>query len=75
MAIKFNPLSKTHKSVIGGVKENTNLKIFVETDHEKAYFCIYQDEKPVTTYEMQRQEKGYFVNLKLKKGLYFYPEN
>ena len=72
MSVKYNPLTKTHKSVIGAISESQTLTLFVETDEKNAILCVYQDEKPVTAYQMEKVEKGFNIKLKLKKGLYFY---
>lgn len=72
MSVEYNPLTKTHKSIVGAISESQTLTLFIETDENDAVLCVYQDEKPVITYQMEKVEKGFSVKLKLKKGLYFY---
>ncbi len=70
MHFVFNPLLKKFKSIVGGVKEHTPIRFFVECDYPVS-MCLYGDDGVVVR-EMKRTNGGYYLDYELNKGLYFY---
>ncbi|MBR3863956.1 MAG: glycoside hydrolase family 13 protein [Clostridia bacterium] len=70
MHFVFNPLLKKFKSIVGGVKEHTPIRFFVECDNP-VFMRLYGDDCVVVR-EMKQVSGGYYLDYELNKGLYFY---
>ena len=71
MHFEYNPLSKRHKSVIGGVCEKHPVRFFVCTDAKAVKLCLFTDEGKVEQ-SMNKTSDGFQIELSLDRGLYFY---
>lgn len=68
--LKFNPLIAKHKSVIGGVREHTPVRFFVQC--EKPVSMRLYSEVDYVDRPMKKCEQGYYLDYELNRGLYFY---
>lgn len=68
--LKFNPLSKKYKSIIGAVKEHYPVRFFVESD-APVTMRIYSDNDCIDRL-MKKTNGGFYLDFELNKGLYFY---
>ena len=68
--LKFNPLSKKYKGIIGAVKEGYPVRFFVESD-APVTMRIYSDNDCIDRL-MKKTNGGFYLDFELDKGLYFY---
>ena len=70
MYFKFNPLNEKYKSIVGGVKERSSVRFFVESDNP-VVMRIYSENDYIDR-DMMQIDGGFYLDFELDKGLYFY---
>lgn len=71
MQFNYNPLSKKHKSVIGGIREKDTVRFCVDSEASEVIMRLYADNDVIDRL-MIKNGNNFHLDIALDRGLYFY---